>query len=132
MLKYIELKSGYNDDGPAWIGRVKLSKSGRTIYFDGRALKRGARGSTGNHYDLRTGEIFWVSNVKRDRSDRHWAGFGKVMIEAAAVDEYLSIIGERELETTRFIVTTDIRDTNPADFIEIENASVVTTAHNDR
>ena len=28
MLKYIELKTGYNDDGPAWIGRVKASKSG--------------------------------------------------------------------------------------------------------
>ena len=25
-VRYIELKSGYADDGPAWIGRVKLSK----------------------------------------------------------------------------------------------------------
>ena len=33
MLKYIELKTGYSDDGPAWIGRVKMSRSGRTVYF---------------------------------------------------------------------------------------------------
>lgn len=30
-LKYIELKSGYNDDGPAWIGYVEFSKFGKTI-----------------------------------------------------------------------------------------------------
>ncbi len=36
MLRYIELKTGYNDNGPAWIGRVKLSGSGKTIYFNGR------------------------------------------------------------------------------------------------
>jgi hypothetical protein len=32
-IKYIELKTGYSDYGPAWIGRVKKSKSGKTIYF---------------------------------------------------------------------------------------------------
>src|SRR5262245_5530489 len=40
MLKYIELKSGYADNGPAWIANVSISKTGRTIYFNGRALKR--------------------------------------------------------------------------------------------
>ena len=33
-LMYIELKTGYNDDGPAWIGYVKTSKTGKTIYFN--------------------------------------------------------------------------------------------------
>jgi len=121
-LKYIELKSGYNDNGPAWIGRVKLSKSGRTIYFDGRALKQGGRGASGNHVDMATGEMFWVSNVKRNGNDRHWAGSGKVLIEAGAVDEYLATIGERELDTSRFVVTADIRETDPADFVHAENA----------
>jgi len=27
---YIELKTGYQDNGPAWIGRVEFSQSGRT------------------------------------------------------------------------------------------------------
>lgn len=39
VLKFIELKFGYNDNGPAWIAPVKLSKSRRTVYCDGRALK---------------------------------------------------------------------------------------------
>lgn len=121
MLRYIELKTGYHGDGPAWIGRVKVSKSGRTIYFEGRALKKGARGAAGSFYDLETGEAFWVSGIKRDGQDRHWAGSGKVLIEAAAVDEYLSLIGEPALDKSRFIVTNEIRESDPADFVGIEN-----------
>ena len=37
-IRYIELKAGYNDNGPAWIGNVKESKSGKTIYFNDHAL----------------------------------------------------------------------------------------------
>src|SRR5438067_304490 len=39
-IMYVELKSGFNDNGPAWIGRVRFSKSGRTIYYRGRTLRR--------------------------------------------------------------------------------------------
>jgi hypothetical protein len=121
VLKYIELKTGYHDNGPAWIGRVKFSKSGRTIYFNGRALKQGVRGPPGNFYDLRTGETFWVSGIKRDGCDRHWAGSGKILIEAAAVDEYLALVGLGQLDRSRFHVTAEIRETDPADFIDLEN-----------
>jgi hypothetical protein len=121
MLRYIELKTGYNDDGPAWIGRIKLSKSGRTIYFNGHALKQGARGAAGNFHDLETGDIYWVSGIKRHGCDRHWAGSGKITIEAAAVDEYLALIGEATLDTSRFVVSHQIRDTDPAQFVEREN-----------
>ena len=120
MLRYIELKTGYNDDGPAWIGRVKLSKSGRTVYFNGRALKQGAR-SAGNFYDLETREIFWVSGIKRDGRDRHWAGSGKITIEAAAVADYLSLVGETSLDKSRFVVSDDVKETDPAQFLAIEN-----------
>ena len=37
-LMYIELKTGYSDDGPAWIGYVKTSKSKKTIYFNNHAF----------------------------------------------------------------------------------------------
>ena len=124
MLKYIELKTGYNDNGPAWIGRVKVSKSGRTLYFNGRALKKGVRGVSGNYTDARTREVFWVSGVKKDGSDRHWAGSGKVLIEAGAVEEYLSLVGQTELDGTRFTVTDAIQETDPADFLELENSSL--------
>src|SRR5687767_13049687 len=51
VLKYIELKTGHSDYGPAWIARVTLSKSARTIYFNGKAPKRANGGCvSGNHY----------------------------------------------------------------------------------
>lgn len=121
MLKYIELKTGYNDNGLAWIGPVKLSKSGRTLYFNGRALKQTKQAIAGNYFDMMTGEDFWVSGVKRDANDRHWAGSGKVLIEAAIVEEYLALVGRTELDKSRFMVIHDIRETNPADFLEAEN-----------
>ena len=125
QLKYIELKSsGRNHDGPAWVALVKESKSGRTVYFDGRALKRGVRGAAGNYFDPATGENFWVSGVKRDGNDRHWAGSGKVTIEAAAVDEYLELMGLDQLDTTRFVVSAEIRPTEPSEFVERENESL--------
>ena len=37
-LMYIELKTGYSDDGPAWIGYVKTSKP-RNHYFNDHAFK---------------------------------------------------------------------------------------------
>lgn len=124
MLKYIELKSGYHDNGPAWIGRVKLSQSGGAVYFNGRALKQGVRNAAGNFYDLQTGEVYWVSGIKRDGCDRHWAGSGKIVIEAAAVTEYLSLVGEAALDKSRFDVSHNIRDTDPSQFAPIENKAI--------
>jgi hypothetical protein len=38
LLRCIELKSGYSDNGPAWIGYITSSRTGRTLYFNGRGL----------------------------------------------------------------------------------------------
>ncbi|HJX85445.1 MAG TPA: hypothetical protein VJ723_13990 [Candidatus Angelobacter sp.] len=105
ILRYIELKSGHSDNGPAWIAYVTQSKTGRTFYFNGRGLmklKGQRRGDSGGNYiDMETGESFWVSGVKMNCKDRHWAGSGKVLIEAAAVAEYLRRISARTLDTSR-------------------------------
>jgi hypothetical protein len=86
---YIELKTGFNDDGPAWIGRVTFSKTGRTIYYRGKVLRRVAGGGIkGNHVDVDTGEEYWISGVKKDGEDRHWAGRGTVHVDDDARDEY--------------------------------------------
>jgi hypothetical protein len=113
MLKYIELKTGNAGNGPAWIARVRASKSGRTIYFNGRALKR-AHLPSANHYDMANREAYWVSGIKRDGLDRHWAGSGKVAIEAGVVEEYLRVTGSAELDLTRFEVIKDLEPTDPA------------------
>lgn len=121
-LLYVELKTGYQDNGPAWIGKAKFSASGRTVYFNGRALKRsGGQGNQGNHYDLETGQEYWISGVKKDGSDRHWAGSGTIKTEASAVGEYLALVGRPQLDTSRFEVCSDFIETGIERFHEVEN-----------
>ncbi len=122
MLRYIELKTGYADNGPAWIARVKLSKSGRTVYFGTKALKRSNKGGIlGNHFDLVTGEEYWVSGVKKTGQDRHWAGSGTIRIEATAVAQYLRAIGAAVLDSSRFEIIPDLEEPDPSKFVALEN-----------
>ena len=127
LLRYIELKSGHSDNGPAWIGYVTPSKTGRTLYFNGRGLvklKGQRRGDSGGNYvDMETGESFWVSGVKKNGGDRHWAGSGKVLVEAAALSEYLKIVGAKTLHGTRCEVTNDIRQTDIERLSRLANSS---------
>lgn len=120
-LKYIELKSGYSDNGPAWIGMVEFSKSGRTVYFNGKALKSSAvQGIAGNYYDLENSDEYWISGVKKNGADRHWAGGGKVMIDRNVVDHYLSQVDFNELTKNRFELV-DILPTDKQKFSKLEN-----------
>lgn len=117
-LLYIELKSGCSDCGPAWIARAETSKSGRTVYFNGRALKRG-QGIGGNHFDVETGEEYWVSGVKRTGTNRHWAGSGQVMVDHEVVSEYLALTGKDSLGPVYRVV--DVKATNKERFNKLEN-----------
>lgn len=106
MLKYVELETTHNHRGPAWITRVTASRSGATIYFHGRALKR-RRGVCTNHFDPATGDAYWVSGVKRRGTNRHWAGAGRIAIEASAVAEFLALRGETKLDPAHYEVVAD-------------------------
>ena len=97
-MRYIELKTGYSDSGPAWIARVAFSKTGRTVYFNGRELQRW-NGVSGNHTDAQTGEEYWVSGVKKSGTNRHPCGRGKIMIQRAALAEFLAWTGQKTLDT---------------------------------
>ena len=112
---------GYHDDGPAWIARVAVSKSGRTLYFNGKALKRSTQSGSGNYYDVETTESYWLSGVKKKGGDRHWAGRGKITIDAGAIDEYLQITGATELDPTRFVVSTAIMAPDAKKLPDLEN-----------
>ena len=119
---YIELKTGYGDSGPAWISNVTFSKSGETIYFNGKALKRAHGGGiAGNYFDLESGDEYWVSGVKKEGTNRHWAGSGKIQIDVNAVGDFLQHIGEREVDPTQYTLCSDIQATDPQRFYEIEN-----------
>lgn len=122
MLRYIELKSGFSDRGPAWIARVTLSRSKATVYFNGRALKRAKGGGvSGNYFDVESGEEYWISGVKKNGQDRHWAGSGLVLVEASALEEYLTIRNLSTLDPKYYDVTDSIVKTDIAKFKEIEN-----------
>ena len=84
-LMYIELKTGYADDGPAWIGYVMTSKSGKTIYFNDHAFQRW-NSPSGNYYDIESKEDYWISGVKKRAIDT-----GPVMEQLWSIEEqYLS------------------------------------------
>lgn len=119
-LKYIELKSGYSDDGPAWIGKVKFSKAGKTVYFDGKAFKGNGHGLCS---DLITGEVYWISGIKTNGQDRHWAGRGKIMIDKKVVEEYLKKTGQSKLDTSKFEIV-EIEEVDKSKFNEIENETL--------
>jgi hypothetical protein len=121
-LMYIELKRGNGDNGPAWISNVTSSKSGETIYFNGKALKRmHGGGIAGNFCDLESTDEYWVSGVKKRGTNRHWAGSGKIRIDVNAVTAFLRHIGQKELDATQYELCSDIQPTDPQSFDEIEN-----------
>src|SRR5438552_2606089 len=59
-IMYIERKAG-DLTGPARIGRVTFSKTGRTLYYKGQRFQslKGA-GFKSNYYDVDSGEDYWI------------------------------------------------------------------------
>ncbi|MCC6493978.1 MAG: hypothetical protein IT424_13270 [Pirellulales bacterium] len=89
QLVYVELKSGYSDNGPAWIGWGRFTRTGRSLYFHDKMLQACKGGGiAGNFFDVETGEEYWVSGPKKDGRDRHRHGGGPVQIDddAAGAD----------------------------------------------
>ena len=112
-LMYIELKTGYSDDGPAWIGYVKTSKTKKTIYFndqpnDDCSLSFSNQKSSIHHHF----QCLHSLNNRHYISERH--GHGKIMIDCRAVNEYLTLIGEKELPLILFEII-DIEDRFPVE-----------------
>ena len=125
-LMYIELKAGYSDNDPAWIGYVKTSKTKKTIYFNDHAFQK-YNGGCSNYVDIETGDEYWISGLKKKESNRHWDGYGKIMIDRRAVNEYLSLIGERELPLNLFEVT-DMEDSFPIERVNrVLNQKITST-----
>jgi hypothetical protein len=86
-VMYLERKDeDGHEQGPAWIGRVRFSKTGRTIFYRGRTLEEAA-GGPGTHRDKATGELFFVSGIKWDLKELYWAD-REVEIDDDALEEY--------------------------------------------
>ena len=68
-IMYIEYK-GEGIVGPAKIGRVTFSKSGSSVYYNGKTFESLKRcGFKANYFDKETGEQYWISGCHKDGQD---------------------------------------------------------------
>jgi hypothetical protein len=94
-IMYIENKSG-GLTGPARIGRVSFSKTGRTLYYGGKSFRslKGA-GFKSNYYDIQTADEYWISGPRRDGADRLYGERTPVEVDDDAREEYWTEIRGR-------------------------------------
>lgn len=94
-LMYIENKENEFDGANARVGWVKFSKTKKTIYYREKSFKSlKGMGVFGNYYDEETGEVYWISGIKKRGDNRHWAKKSiTVIIDNDAMEEYNKIKG---------------------------------------
>jgi hypothetical protein len=102
-IMYVERKmDGLN--GIARIGRVKFSKSGKSLYYAGRTLQTlSGRGFKANYFDVETGKEYWVSGCKKRGGDTLYGGI--VTIDEDVREEYWAKIRGMPQHTDRGVVT---------------------------
>ncbi len=91
QIMYIEAKPGLT--GPARIGRVRFSKSGKTLYYKGRRFQSLKGGYKRNFFDVETGEEYWISGCRKDGQDTLYPGI--VDIDEDVREEYWTGIRQR-------------------------------------
>lgn len=85
---YIECKSG-SLTGPARIGRVSFSKTGKTIYYRDRVFHRLPQGGfKSNYYDQESKDDYWISGPKTNGEDRLYGGRDPIEIDEDVREEY--------------------------------------------
>lgn len=74
---YVEYK-GSGLAGTAWIGRVTFSQTGKTVYYRNLELQKSKSGYKWNHFDVKTGEHYWISGCKKAGHDTLYPGIIEV------------------------------------------------------
>lgn len=92
---YIELKESNKtlDSGAlsnfARIGKVTFSKTGKTIYYNGKAFQSlKGRGSKSNYLDIDADEEYWISGCRNDGLDRLYNERLPIEIDENVREEY--------------------------------------------
>ncbi len=94
-IMYIELKGDDGLEGAARIGRLYLSKSGKTLYYKGwrfQSLK--GLGFKSNYINLESGDYFWISGPRKDQNDRLYGGNKDVVVDEDVRAEYEKMIAK--------------------------------------
>jgi hypothetical protein len=90
---YIESKAA-SLNGPARIGRVTYSKTGRTIFYRGQEFIN-IRGFKANYVDVSSRDEYWISGPRRDGQDRLYASNLPVEVDEDVREEYWTDIRKR-------------------------------------
>ena len=102
---YIECKAD-GLQGPARIGRVTFTKSGKGIYYKGREFYR-TSGFKANYAEVGSREEYWISGPRRDGQDRLYCPSGlPVEIDDDVREEYWRDIRRKPEFVSR--TTTDL------------------------
>ena len=87
-IMYIEFK-GDSLTGEARIGRVRFSKSMKSIHYDGRTFESlKGTGFKANFCDVETGDHYWISGPRKDGADRLYGERLPIIIDEDAQEEY--------------------------------------------
>lgn len=84
-IMYIEYK-GDGIVGDAKIGRVTFSKTGKSLYYDGKTFSKRIGVSKANYYDVETDEEYWISGCRKDGTDALYSN--KIEIDDDVWEEY--------------------------------------------
>ena len=75
--------------GSARIGLVTFSKTGATLYYQGRTLQSlKGKGFKSNYFDAETGKHFWISGPKKRGGDALYATNISTEIDEDVREEY--------------------------------------------
>jgi hypothetical protein len=93
---YIENKSD-GLTGPARIGRVTFSKTGKSLNYRGMTFrsKKGA-GYKSNYFEVESGDSYWISGPHKDGRDRLYPSSVPVEVDEDVADEYWTLIRGRK------------------------------------
>ena len=84
-IMYIEFKPD-GLSGPARIGRVTFSKTGKTLNYGGKEFRSLKGGYKTNYFDVQTNEEYWISGCKKAGDDTLYPGI--VEIDEDVREEY--------------------------------------------
>jgi hypothetical protein len=101
-IMYIECK-GEGISGPARIGRVTFSQTGKSIYYQGRLFETlKGRGFKSNYFESESAKYYWISGCKKKGGDRLYAG--TIHIDEDVREEYwIEVRGMPEKKNERYI-----------------------------
>ena len=105
-IMYIENKSGNGLIGAARIGRVKFSKSGKSIHYKDKTFQTlDGTGFKSNYVDVDTGDEYWISGCRKDGRDALYGTSAE--IDEDVREEYWETI--REMPENKTISTIRVK-----------------------